>query len=74
MKRLFDERYETYNKEGNELSEDIRYFVSKTFNHMSKELGYSINDIEKIFMDEVSLYASELKIMRNIKKRKNEIL
>lgn len=72
MKRLFREEYETYTEEAVKISQEIGVKIRKMIDHYCNDKGYSINDIQHILLDEVSLNCSEFKILRNIKFRKEK--
>lgn len=72
MKRLFHETYETYTAEAVEISQKIGKEIRKMIDHYCNDNGYSMNDIQQILHDEVTLNISEQKIIRNIKFKKEQ--
>jgi len=72
MKRLFREEYETYTEEAVEISQEVGLQIRKMIDHYCNDKGYSINDIQRILLDEVSLNCSEFKILRNMRFRKEK--
>lgn len=72
MKRLFREEYETYTEEAVKISQEMGVKIRKMIDHYCNDKGYSINDIQHILLDEVTLNCSEFKILRNIKFRKEK--
>lgn len=65
MKSLFNE-FEVMNSDGRELSSIVHNLLKDPIKSYVIS-GYSINDIEKIVLDEVSILLAEEKLNRNIK-------
>jgi len=72
MKRLFREEYETYTEEAVKISQEMGVKIRKMIDYYCNDKGYSINDIQHILLDEVSLNCSEFKILRNMRFRKGK--
>jgi len=70
-KRLFDEKFESYNEYGNDLSRHIAKVIKEPL-EIYMEAGFSYNDIEKIAMDEIAVFMAEEKIRRSSFIRNNE--
>lgn len=77
MKRLFHKEYETYTNEAVIISKEIGVEIRKLIEKFCNENDYSINEIQYILFDEVSLNCAEFKLLRNIKftkeKRNNDL-
>jgi hypothetical protein len=70
-KRLIDEKWESYNSVGNEFRREIGGTMALIFKKYVKK-GYSIIDMEKIGMDEISILCGVLRLTRNCNLRKKE--
>lgn len=67
IKRMFDEKYETYNTEASELYERIRMSVKNLIADYVDD--YSVRDIELLFYDAISMEMCYNRMRKGIERR-----